>query len=105
MLDNLMPHYRSPNPRYVKMFAQAMREGLWLEADKCGETIKVDKLLGLIDGRRRLLAIVNTGKTLNLLVVRGVFEEFPPLPLLDVKAALEFRDYLEATANRAKGAF
>lgn len=73
LLSKLMPNYRHADPKWVTRFAKGMETGKWLES---AETIKVDDELGLIDGRRRLLAVVESGCTVKFLVMRGKFEPF-----------------------------
>jgi len=53
----------------VKSFAVDMENGDW---DDNGETIKFDESGELIDGQHRLLAIIESNKTVTLLVVWGV---------------------------------
>ncbi len=64
---------RTPNPRWVTSFAEEMRQGRWLPA---GGSIKVDDERGLIDGRRRLLAVLESGLEIQFLVIRGKFKLF-----------------------------
>ena len=71
LLSKLMPDYREPNPTYVTRFTKAMETGKWIET---GESIKRDDELGLIDGRMRLLAVIESGCTVDFLVLRGHFE-------------------------------
>ena len=79
MLKNLVPQYRPPDSHYVELFADVMRRGKWVPTY---ETIKIDVRPGtvarLVDGRRRLLAIIESGAEIEFLVMRGPFELFDP---------------------------
>lgn len=73
LLSKLVPHYRHPDRKWVTRMANMMRRGQWMPTS---ETIKRDDELGLIDGRRRLLAVVESGCTVEMSVLRGKFEPF-----------------------------
>lgn len=73
LLSKLMPDYRAANPRFVTQMANMMRRGQW---KLTAETIKRDDEIGLVDGRRRLLAVVQSGCTVDFMVMRGRFEFF-----------------------------
>lgn len=60
---------RNLRRRAVTGYAEEMRAGKWLVT---GETIKIDRDGGLIDGQHRLHAIMEAGVTLPVLVVRGL---------------------------------
>jgi hypothetical protein len=75
LLSKLMPDYREPNPRYVEMFANLMRRGHWKESS---EPLMEDDELGLVGGRMRLLAVIESGCTVNFHVMRGKFDLFEP---------------------------
>lgn len=60
---------RRLRPRVVECYAEDMMEGLW---DETGEAIKFSNTGRLLDGQHRLSAIVETGLTLELLVVTGL---------------------------------
>lgn len=75
LLSKLMPKYRAPNPRFVRQMADRMRRGEWRVSS---ESIKADDEVGLIDGRMRLLAVVESGATVRFMVLRGSFELFEP---------------------------
>lgn len=60
---------RSVRTRVVNGYADEMRSGKWLVT---GESIKIDRQGGLIDGQHRLRAIIDAGVTLPILVVRGL---------------------------------
>jgi hypothetical protein len=71
LLGNLMPHYRPADMRQVELYAKLMRQGAWKDTP---EPIRVDEELGLVDGRRRLEALVRAGVELGFTVVRGKFD-------------------------------
>ena len=75
LLSKLMPKYRAPNPRFVRQMADRMRRGEWQPS---GDSIKRDDEAGLVDGRMRLLAVVESGCTVDFVVMRGKFELFEP---------------------------
>lgn len=58
--------------RDVNRYAKAMERGEWLIT---GEAIKFAGTGELLDGQHRLAAIVQTGRTIPLLVVRGLHSE------------------------------
>lgn len=60
---------RNLRRRAVVGYADEMRSGKWLVT---GETIKIDREGGLIDGQHRLNAIIEANVTLPILVVRGL---------------------------------
>lgn len=60
---------RNLRRRVVVGYADEMRAGKWMIT---GETIKVDRSGALIDGQHRLNAIIESGVTLPVLVVRGL---------------------------------
>ena len=75
LLSKLMPNYRPPDPRFVTQMADLMRRGVWQPS---GDSIKRDDEAGLVDGRMRLLAVVESGCTVDFVVMRGKFELFEP---------------------------
>lgn len=60
---------RRLRPSVVSNYADDMSENNWIEN---GEPIQFDWYGNLIDGQHRLSAIVQSGKTLNLWVMRGM---------------------------------
>lgn len=60
---------RKLRPRIVECYAEDMAEGLW---DETGEAIKFSRTGRLLDGQHRLAAIIESGLTLELLVVTGL---------------------------------
>jgi hypothetical protein len=60
---------RKIRPRVVECYAEDMLQGLW---DETGETIKFSRTGRLLDGQHRLMAIIESGTTLELLVVTGL---------------------------------
>jgi len=75
--------------RLVTTYADDMREGLWRPT---GEAIKVSRTGALLDGQHRLAAIVESGKTIELLVVSGLPDESQEL--MDQGAARTAADAL-----------
>lgn len=73
LLSKLMPNYRYPDLKFVSQMARMMNDGKWLPSS---ETIKYDEELGLVDGRMRLMAVVESGCTVELNILRGSFEPF-----------------------------
>ena len=62
-------NYRKINFSTVKIYAKDMKDGNWKEN---GETIKFDFNGNLIDGQHRLQAIVESGITIELIIVEGL---------------------------------
>ena len=60
---------RNPNEKNVRFLVNQMNSGLFLEN---GESIVFDKFGVLKDGQHRLLAIVKSGKSYHIPIVRGV---------------------------------
>lgn len=67
------PRNRDLSASKVSHFASMMRDGGWRSDN--GETIIVAKGGVLLDGQHRLAAVVKSGQTVRLLVVRGVPED------------------------------
>lgn len=63
---------RKVRPRLVRTYAEDMRQGLWRST---GEAIKVSRSGSLLDGQHRLSAIVESGKTIEMLVVSGLADD------------------------------
>lgn len=70
MLDNLMPHYRPLDENQVERMAEAMRQGVFCTKAPLHE----DEELGLVDGRRRLVALMRAKAELTFTVIRGKFD-------------------------------
>lgn len=70
-LDNLMPNYRPIDEEQVETYAKLMRQGAWMPTP---EPIYVDEELGLVNGRRRLVALVRANAELVFTVLRGKFD-------------------------------
>lgn len=68
MLEN-RPYQRRLRPATVELYVYQMQKGLWRDT---GEAIKIDRDGNLCDGQHRLTAIVESGVTLNMLVVRDI---------------------------------
>lgn len=62
-------NYRKMNLSTVKIYAQDMKDGNWKEN---GETIKIDTRGNIIDGQHRLQAIVDTGISIDVIIVEGI---------------------------------
>lgn len=60
---------RRPRPAQVKKLAEAMAAGGWLNTE---DPIKFDEDGNLIDGQHRLRAVVRSGCTVEMTVVRGL---------------------------------
>lgn len=63
---------RKPSPAWVSKLARDMRNG---QFPNVGETIKFDEDGHLIDGQHRLMAIVESGKTIEFFVIEGIPRE------------------------------
>ena len=66
-----MPGNRHLRPRRVDMYAADMARGQWVMT---GEAIKFDERGGLRDGQHRLRAVISSGATVRMMVVRGLPE-------------------------------
>lgn len=60
---------RHLKPHYIARYARSMSRGEWMLT---GEAIKFGVNGDLLDGQNRLHAVIESGKTIRLLVVRGV---------------------------------
>lgn len=69
---------RIPTQGRIRKYANSIRRGEWRLT---GDSIKLDTEGKVIDGRHRLLAIVETGMPIRSLVVRGIEAEV--FPVLD----------------------
>ena len=67
-LDRMI-YNRNVSPSRVTAYAVDMRSGSW---DLNGQAIVLDENGLLLDGQHRLLAIIESGVTLPMLVVRGM---------------------------------
>lgn len=65
-------HNRNENPRIVKIYSRDMSAGRWALN---GDAIKFATDGSLLDGQHRLLAIVDSGVTVPMFVVRGLPRE------------------------------
>lgn len=63
---------RKVNPSSVQILAAQMKENSW---KLNGEPIIISDQGNLMDGQHRLLALINSGVTLSMLVVRGVKQD------------------------------
>lgn len=62
-------HNRKPSDRSIKFLTNQMEKGLFIEN---GESIVFDKNMKLTDGQHRLMAIIKSGKSYHIPVVKGV---------------------------------
>lgn len=81
---------RNPRTRKMTSYARDMRAGNW---QFNGDSIKFDLDRELIDGQNRLMAIVLSGVTVPLLVVRGLARKSQET--MDIGAARSFGDALK----------
>lgn len=85
---------RTVNSIVVDRYADDMRKGLWTMT---GEAVKFDREGHLLDGQHRLWAIIESGCTIPILVVRGI--EYEHLAEMDTgrkrtpQQWLEMHDY------------
>lgn len=63
---------RKTRTRTIKAFARDMAAGRW---QMSGEPIKIDSAGNLRDGQHRLAAVIESGASIQMLVVRGVAPE------------------------------
>lgn len=68
-LEHNTANYRTLSARTVHTYAEDMRNGNWAVN---GEPVVFDKTGTLKDGQHRLNAIIESGKTIPMLVVRGI---------------------------------
>lgn len=88
---------RQIRPRKVEAYARDMRNGRWATS---GDSIKFDWGGRLIDGQHRLEAVIDSGATIKVLVVRGLDPRVQDV--LDVNAKRSNADALRfngITAN------
>lgn len=81
---------RNARPGVIMKYTRDMRNGRW---EVSGDTIKFDWNGRLIDGQHRLRAIIESGATVRLLVVRGLNPEIQEV--LDVTARRTAADALK----------
>jgi len=60
---------RTKSDRNIKFLTEQMKKGLYIEN---GESIVFDKNMKLTDGQHRLMAIIKSGKSYHIPVVKGV---------------------------------
>lgn len=83
------PYNRNPRRLRINKYARAMDLGDW---GLTGQPIIIDTDGNLMDGQHRLMAVVQTGQSIEFLVVRGVNREL--MPLIDRGAARDAADAL-----------
>ncbi|PIJ36758.1 hypothetical protein BMW24_003590 [Mycobacterium heckeshornense] len=86
---------RNLRNRRVDQFARDMRSGRW---QLTGEAIKFGKSGNLIDGQHRLWAVIESGCTVPMFVVRGVQDEVQGV--LDSGSARTAADNLGMTGHK-----
>jgi len=69
-LDNLMPNYRPIDEEQVETYAKLMRQGAW----KPEMVLHVDEELGLVNGRRVLVAVVRAKVEVEFTVALGKYD-------------------------------
>jgi len=89
-------HNRNIRQRTVLAYAHDMASGNWRWN---GEGIKFDKNGWLIDGQHRLLAIIRSGVTIRMLVVRGLCEGAQST--LDTGVNRQFADILKLRGEKS----
>lgn len=60
---------RNVSPSHVLHLSQQMKSGQWMMN---GEPIIMDEEGGILDGQHRLLSIIQSGETIEMMVVRGI---------------------------------
>ncbi|GHE33291.1 hypothetical protein GCM10017673_40280 [Streptosporangium violaceochromogenes] len=83
-------HNRDVRKRHVQTLAEAMRRGEWAAN---GDSIKFARTGTLLDGQHRLLAVVESGVTITMPVVRGLAPETQAT--MDTHAKRKFSDVLK----------
>ena len=63
---------RKPSANWIGKLARDMRNG---QFPNIGETIKFDTEGHLIDGQHRLMAVIESGKTIEFIIVEGIARE------------------------------
>lgn len=71
LLGNLMPNYRPAKKEQVSRMAEDMRRK---EFKPHPEPIRVDEEFGLVDGRQRLLALIEANVELEFNMVYGKYD-------------------------------
>jgi hypothetical protein len=84
LLDNHNPRNRTLTPKTLGKYMRAIEAGDW---PFVGDPIRLDVDGNLIDGQHRLRAIVETGATLEFLIIRGL--------------ATDTQRYMDAGRNRS----
>lgn len=90
MLDEKNTHNRNLSPKALAHYVRQIQEGQW-QAN--GETIKISEDGTLLDGQHRLMAIVETNKSLECLVVRGLSRDV--MPTIDTGRGRTVADHLK----------
>lgn len=85
---------RKLTDRHINFLAQQMRENKWLDT---GDTIKFDEGGNLLDGQHRLNAIAKSGKSFEILVVRGLNKK--AFEVMDTGKSRSAGDVLSSLGN------
>lgn len=72
MIEKQNKHNRAISERKVDQYARDMKRGEWITN---GEAIKISGTNLILDGQHRLLAIINSGKTIEMLIITGLPEK------------------------------
>ncbi len=68
---------RPADERHIERLADDMRMGFWTEGLR-HNSIKFDQNLALVDGARRLMAVIRSGETINMAVERVITQADGP---------------------------
>lgn len=88
-------HNRRPKDNKIDVYRAAMLRGEWRLT---GEAIKFAKDGTLLDGQNRLWAVVRSGVTIDVLVVRGL--DFDTQVVMDTGASRQFSDQLALNGEK-----
>lgn len=83
---------RKVKPNHAKNLSRQMKDGLW-RFD--GSAIRVDSDGNLIDGQHRLYAVVDSGETVDMLLITGLDPEV--MSTIDTGVSRSFADVLKIT--------
>ncbi len=89
-----MPPNRLARERRVRSIVRAINQGDWRLN---GETIVLDQDDNLLDGQHRLLGIVRSKRTIEMVVITGV--ERSAFPTMDTGASRTFSDVLKIAGH------
>lgn len=92
-LANRAPN-RPTNVRRIRQYARDMKEGDWAQN---GVPIIFSTKKQLLDGQNRLSAIIETGKAVQLVIVRGVKES--AMTTIDIGLGRKLKDFLQISGE------